>query len=64
MDLVAEEEHLGDVHLVDVAGVGDDDGGLGAAAPPRVGVDQVILDGDVISLHQTCKRWLMMFNGV
>ena len=43
VDLVAEEEHLGDVHLVDVAGVGDDDGGLGAAPPPRVVVHPFVM---------------------
>ena len=43
VDLVAEEEHLGDVHLVDVVGVGDDDGGLGAAPPPRVVVHPFVM---------------------
>ena len=28
----------------------DDDGRLGAAAPPGVGVDHVVLDGDVVPL--------------
>ena len=31
-------------------GVGDDDGRLGVAAPPRVVVDDVVLDGDVVAL--------------
>ena len=30
-------------------GVGDDDGRLGVAAPPRVVVDKVVLYGDVIA---------------
>ena len=48
--LVPVEEYLGDVELVDVPGVGDDDGRLGVAAPPRVVVDGVVLDGHVVTL--------------
>ena len=51
MDLVAKQEHLGYVHLVDVASVGDDDGRLGAAAPPRVVVDKVVLGPDSNGKH-------------
>lgn len=36
--------------IVNVRGLGDDHGGLGAASPPGVGVDDVVLDGDVIPL--------------
>ena len=48
--LVPIQEYLGDVELVDVPGVGDDDGRLGVAAPPRVVVNRVVLDGDVVPL--------------
>ena len=48
--LVPVQEYLGDVELVDVPGVGDDDGRLCVAAPPSVVVDEVVLYGDVIPL--------------
>ena len=43
---------------VDVGGLGNDHGGLGGAAPPRVGVDLVILDGDVVPLSTNHRRVL------
>ena len=48
MDFIAEQEHLCNVHLVDVSRVGDDDGRLGAAAPPRVVVHHVVLQRHVV----------------
>ena len=50
VDNVSLEEDLGSLVLVNVSGLGNDDGGLGAAAPPGVGVDLVVLYGDVVPL--------------
>ena len=37
-------------YVVNVGGLGYDHSGLGTAAPPGVGVDDVVLDGDVVTL--------------
>ena len=36
--------------VVNVRSLGDDHSGLGAASPPGIGVDDVVLDGEVIPL--------------
>ena len=64
-NLVPIQEYLGDVELVDVPGVGDDDGRLGVAAPPGVVVDNVVLDGDVIPFVDADSAvWTVVHNVV
>ena len=50
VDVVGEQEDLGPGVVVNVGGLGNHDGRLGAAAPPCVGVDLVVLDGDIVPL--------------
>ena len=50
VDDVPLQEDLGSFILVNVSGLGNDDGRLSTAAPPGVGVDLVVLYSDVVSL--------------
>ena len=59
---VALEKYFGNIQVINVGGLSDDNSGLSTAAPPGVGVNLVVLDGNVVSLVHPNTRVRAMMN--